>query len=73
MSIEDNLTQRVNDIFYITIATLWCTGVSLVIWYCYKLRCIELKCCCFTVTRDITGENKEEIQNLTLNTTIDKI
>ena len=72
MSIEDNLTQGGNGIFYITIATIFCTSVSLLIRFCYKSRCTEIICCCFSIKRDAVAENKEDLQNLTLNTIIDK-
>ena len=61
-----------NNIFYITIGTLFCTSISLLIRYRYKSRCTEIKCCCCYVKRDAIAENKEDLQNLTLNTTIDK-
>ena len=36
MAIEDHLIEGVNGIFYITIATLFCTSISLLIRYSYK-------------------------------------
>ena len=68
MAIEDHLIEGVNGIFYITIATLFCTSISLLIRYSYKSRCTEIKCCCFSVKRDPIAENNEDLQNLKLNT-----
>ena len=72
MAIED-LTQGVNGFFYITIATLFCTSISLLIRYCYKSRCTEIKFCCIYVKRDPVAENQEDLQNLKLNITDEKI
>ena len=68
MAIEDNLTQGVNGFFYITISTLICTSISLLIKYSYKSRCTEIICCCFSIKRDPISENQEDLQNLKLNT-----
>ena len=62
MAIEDHLIEGVNGIFYITIATLFCTSISLLIRYSYKSRCTEIKCCCFYVKRDPAAENQEDLQ-----------
>ena len=43
MAIADHLIEGVNGIFDITIATLWCTSISLLIRYCYKSRCTKNK------------------------------
>ena len=51
MTIENNIIEGVNGIFYITITTLFCTSISLLIRYCYKLRCVEVKCCCLSVKK----------------------
>ena len=72
MSIEENLIQGVDGIFYITIATLFSTGINLLIRYCYKSRCVEVECCCFKIRRDPRAENKEDLQSLTLNVAADK-
>ena len=73
MAIEDHLIEGVNGIFYITIATLFCTSISLLIRYSYKSRCTEIKCCCFSIKRDPISENQEDLQNLKLNITDEKI
>ena len=57
MAIEDHLIEGVNGIFYIFIATLFCTRISLLRSYSYKSRCTEIKCCCFNKKRDSISEN----------------
>ena len=55
--------EGVNGMFYLSIATLLCTCMTLSIKYCYKSKCKEVKCCCIKITRDIETELKEDIQN----------
>ena len=70
MAIEDHLIAGVNGIFYITIATLFCSRISLIIRYSYKSRCTEKKCCCcFYVKRYTVAENQEDSQILKPNIT----
>jgi len=55
--------EGVNGMFYLSIATLLCTCMTLSIKYCYKSKCKEVKFCCIKITRDIEVELKEDIQN----------
>ena len=74
MAIEDHLIEGVNGIFYGTIATLFCTSISFLIRYSYKSRCTEIKCCCcFSIKRNPISENQEDLKNLKLNITDEKI
>ena len=49
--------------FYLSIATLLCTCMTLSIKYCYKSKCKEVHFCCIKIKRDIETEYKEDIQN----------
>ena len=66
MSIEDN-------VFYITIETLFFTSISLLIRYSYKSKCTEIKCCCFSIKQDLISENQQDLQKLKFNNTDEKI
>ena len=72
MAIEDLLIEGGNGVFYITIATLFCTSISLLTRYPYKSRCTEIKLCCFYVKRDPVSENQEDLQNAKFNITDEK-
>ena len=56
--------EGVNAIFYISIFTLFCTGVSLSFKYCYKSKCKTLECGCIKVTRDVETEKEEDLSNV---------
>ena len=58
-----SVDEGVNGMFYLSIATLLCTFMTLSIKYCYKSKCKEVKFCCIKITRDIETELKEDIQN----------
>ncbi len=58
-----SVDEGVNGMFYLSIATLLCTFMTLSIKYCYKSKCKEVKMCCIKITRDIETELKEDIQN----------
>jgi hypothetical protein len=57
------IDEGVNGMFYLSIATLICTFVTLSIKYCYKSKCKEVKLCCLKIIRDTETELKEDIQN----------
>ena len=58
-----SVDEGVNGMFYLSIATLLCTFMTLSIKYCYKSKCKEITFCCIKITRDIETELKEDIQN----------
>ena len=54
--------EGVNGIFYISIATLLCTGISLSIKYCYKSKCKQVELCnCIKIIRDVDVEQNEDL------------
>jgi len=56
-----SVDEGVNGMFYLSIATLLCTCMTLSIKYCYKSKCKDVKFCCIKITRDIETELKEDI------------
>lgn len=58
-----SVDEGVNGMFYLSIATLLCTCMTLSIKYCYKSKCKQVDMCCIKITRDIETELKEDIQN----------
>ena len=58
-----SVDEGVNGMFYLSIATLLCTFMTLSIKYCYKSKCKEITFCCIKITRDIETELKEDILN----------
>ena len=57
------IDEGVNGMFYLSIATLICTFMTLSIKYCYKSKCKEVKICRLKIIRDTETELKEDIQN----------
>ena len=53
--------EGVNGIFYISIFTLFCTGITLSFKYCYKSKCKSLECGCVKVIRDVDIEKQEDM------------
>ena len=58
-----SVDEGVNGMFYLSIATLLCTFMTLSIKYCYKSKCKQVELCCMKITRDIEVELQEDIQN----------
>ena len=58
-----SVDEGVNGMFYLSIATLLCTCMTLSIKYCYKSKCKEVSFCCIKISRGIEVELKEDIQN----------
>lgn len=54
------------EVFWISLSTLFCGGVGLLIKIVYKIKCTEVKCCgCLEIKRDVEEEvkNDTEIHN----------
>jgi len=49
-----------DSIFFLSLAGLMCTSITLLIRYCYKSKCSEFKCLCFKIKRDIQTEKEED-------------
>ena len=57
-------SEGVNGIFYISLFTLFCTGITLSIKYCYKSKCKSLECGCIKVIRDVDVEKQEDLNGI---------
>ena len=57
-----------NAVFWITISTLVCGSFGLVIRYCLKSKCDDVKLCCglIAIHRDVKLEVEEEIKEMEL-------
>ena len=54
-----------NGMFFLSIGTLFCTSITLLIRFCYKSKCSSVECCCLKIKRDTEIEFKED--EITLN------
>ena len=51
------------EVFYISISTLFCGGVGLLIKSIYKIKCSEVRCCgCIDIKRNIEEELKIDLE-----------
>jgi hypothetical protein len=55
-------------VFWITISTLVCGSFGLVVRYCLKSKCDDVKLCCglINIHRDVKAEIEEEIKEMEL-------
>lgn len=55
--------MALTEVFYITLSSLFCGGVGLLIKSLYKIKCTEIRCCgCINITRDVEGETKLDLE-----------
>ena len=52
--------NTIDGVFFLSLATLMCTSVTLLIRYCYKSKCSEFKCLCFKIKRNVDIEKEED-------------
>ena len=48
----------VNAMFYLSMCTMICSSLTLLIRFCYKSKCSGFKCFCINVKRDIEIKHK---------------
>jgi len=53
--------NSIDAVFFLSLAGLLCTSVTLLIRYCYKSKCSEFECFCFKLKRDTITEKEEDI------------
>ena len=53
--------NSIDAVFFLSLAGLLCTSVTLLIRYCYKSKCSEFECFCFKLKRDTQTEKEEDI------------
>ena len=52
--------NSIDAVFFLSLAGLLCTSVTLLIRYCYKSKCTEFECLCFKLKRDTQTEKEED-------------
>ena len=60
-----DITQGIDGFFFLSLTTLLCGGLTLLIRFAYKSKCKSVEICCIRVDRDIETELKEDLQNQT--------
>ena len=60
-----DITQGIDGSFFLSLTTLICGGLGLLIRFAYKSKCKSVKICCLKIDRDIETELKEDLQNPT--------
>ena len=56
------IDEGVNGMFYLSLATLLCSSLTLLIRFCYKSKCSEFKCLCIKVKRNVNIEKEEDLK-----------
>ena len=56
-----DITDGVNAVFYLSLGTIMCSSIALMIRYCYKSKCKEVYCCCLRIMRDVEIEKIEDL------------
>ena len=58
------MSSTFDGIFFLSLATLVCGGVGLMIKTIYKIKCSEVKCCCgcLELKRDVDDEMKIDME-----------
>ncbi len=56
------MSDTLDGVFYMSLATLAFGSVAMCIRMCYKSKCNEVKCCgCIKITRDVGIEKEEDL------------
>jgi hypothetical protein len=58
-----DITQGIDGFFFLSLTTLVCGGLTLLIRFAYKSKCKSVEICCLKIDRDIETELKEDLQN----------
>ena len=58
------LTGGIDSYFWLTLATIFFGGVSLITKYSYKSKCKSVQMCCLKIERDIEVEEREDIEEM---------
>ena len=52
-----------NAVFFLSMSTIACAGIGVVLGFCFKSKCSEFKLCssegCIYIRRDVDAENEE--------------
>ena len=56
-----DITNGIDGFFFLSLATLVCGGLTLLIRFAYKSKCKSVELCCLRIDRDIETEIKEDM------------
>ena len=56
-----DITQGIDGFFFLSLTTLICGGLGLLIRFAYKSKCKSVELCCIRIDRDIENEVKEDM------------
>ena len=56
-----DITQGIDGFFFLSLTTLICGGLTLLIRFAYKSKCKSVELCCIRIDRDIENEVKEDM------------
>ena len=62
--IMGDITQGIDGFFWLSLTTLVCGGLGLMVKFFYKSKCKNVKFCCLKITRDVEIEEREDMQNM---------
>jgi hypothetical protein len=57
------MTTGIDGVFYLSLATLCCGGIGLLIKTCYKIKCSEIDCFCCRIKRDVSEELQIDLES----------
>ena len=56
-----DITQGIDGFFFLSLTTLICGGLGLLIRFAYKSKCKSVELCCIRIDRDIENEVKDDM------------
>ena len=56
-----DITNGIDGFFPLSLATLVCGGLTLLIRFAYKSKCKSVELCCLKIDRDVETELKEDM------------
>ena len=58
------MSDTLDGVFYMSLATLFFGSVAMIVRMCYKSKCNEITCCgCLKFLRDVDIEKEEDLIN----------
>ena len=55
-----DISQGIDSYFWLSLMTVFCTGLNLFVHYAYRSKCKRCKLCCIEIERDIEVEERED-------------
>ena len=68
-----DITDGVNAVFYMSMATLFFGSVAMCFRMCYKSKCSEVNFGCLKIKRDVNIEKEEDLNMIKKNSSEEKI